>query len=131
MKLIIAGTRYIKNDAEVFKHLDRLVLEKVLKVDKVLSGGAKGPDRIGEQWAAREGIPVVVFPAMFGEYGKAAGPMRNEKMAEAGDALALFWDGVSPGSLDMLNKMKKRMKKAYVFYMGTDHDSKVERTEEI
>lgn len=131
MKLIIAGTRYIKNDAEVFRCLDRLVLEKNMKVDKVLSGGAKGPDRIGEQWAAREGIPVVVFPAAFSKHGKAAGPMRNEKMAEAGDALVLFWDGMSPGSLDMLSKMKERVKKVYVFYMGTAHDSKAERTEEI
>jgi len=129
MKLIIAGTRYIKNDAEVFKHLDRLVQEKGLKVDMVLSGGARGPDRIGEQWAARMGISVRLFPAMFTEQGKAAGPIRNEKMAEEGDVLALFWDGKSPGSTDMLNKMKKRMKKSYVFYMGVEKDSKVERAE--
>src|SRR5262249_23196900 len=39
------------------------------------------------------------------QYGKAGGPIRNQRMAKLGAALCVvFWDGFSPGTLDMMKE---------------------------
>ena len=45
--------------------------------------------------------------------GKAAGHVRNKKMAEYGDALLLIWDGKSKGSANMKKEMQKLNKPIY------------------
>lgn len=40
-------------------------------------------------------------------HGKAAGPIRNRKMAQEADALLLLWDGKSKGSASMLAEAKR------------------------
>ena len=53
------------------------------------------------------------FKAEWTIHGKAAGPIRNRKMAEYGDALLLIWDGTSKGSSNMKIEMEKRNKPIY------------------
>lgn len=100
MKVIIAGSR----------DFDRLLLvtwaaaECGFDITEVVSGGALGIDTMGERWAARRNIPVKPFyvsPKDWDRYGKRAGHLRNQKMAEYADALILIWDGCSPGSANM------------------------------
>ena len=50
---------------------------------------------------------MIQYPADWDRYGKAAGPMRNEKMAQNADALILFWNGTTPGSASMLRLADK------------------------
>lgn len=38
------------------------------------------------------------MPADWTTYGKKAGYIRNEAMAEKADAVIVFWDGKSPGA---------------------------------
>lgn len=72
----------------------------------VISGGARGADMYGEIWARLNNIPVRVFAAEWDRYGKAAGPMRNQVMAERADALIAFEGG--RGTADMLRRAKER-----------------------
>jgi hypothetical protein len=51
---------------------------------------------------------VKVFEADWKKYGKSAGPIRNSEMADYGDALIAFFNGESKGTLDMINKAKKK-----------------------
>lgn len=100
---LIAGGRHYRLTAADFAVLD--AIHKAHKVEKVLSGKASGADHDGEQWAHSRRIYVSYFPADWRRYGKAAGPMRNETMAQAADALAFFPGGT--GTADMLRRAKK------------------------
>lgn len=110
MKVIIAGGR---NFGSV-----ELVSEAValsgFAVTEVVSGGARGVDSAGEEWAAFAGIPVKRFPADWGKHGRAAGPIRNGEMAAYADALVAIWDGQSRGTADMIHAAKLKGLKVYV-----------------
>jgi hypothetical protein len=43
-----------------------------------------GADRWADEWARDRGVEVEPHPADWATWGKAAGPMRNKQMAEAG-----------------------------------------------
>jgi hypothetical protein len=85
--VVIAGGRDYQFTDEDKSKLD------ALPIAEVVSGGAKGADQFGEQWAESRGIPVRRFPADWKAHGRAAGPIRNRKMAEYADAVALFPGG--------------------------------------
>lgn len=105
MKCIIAGSRDIRD----YHYLVGCIYQVKwsFKIAEVVSGGALGVDRMGERWANENGKPVKYFEADWDEYGRSAGPIRNQEMAEYADALILLWHGdrdKSPGSFDMLTK---------------------------
>jgi len=81
---------------------------------EVVSGGAQGVDRLGEEWAKLNSIPVKVYPADWERHGKAAGPIRNAEMSIYAGGLIAFWDGVSKGTAHMIDMMRDRKKLAYV-----------------
>jgi len=111
MKTIIAGGRNVT---------DSLILESAIKelpwqISEVVSGGAKGVDVMGEEWAEKNGIPVKVFKADWKTYGRAAGPKRNEQMAEYAEALLAIWDGKSKGTANMIKNAEKNGLVVHVF----------------
>lgn len=75
--------------------------------DEVVSGGAKGIDFQGEEYANCRGIPVKKFSADWYANGKSAGPIRNKQMAKYSDAALIIWDGESKGSANMKEEMLK------------------------
>jgi len=118
MKLIIAGSRTI--DATHLLNGIILFLQLDTRITEVVSGTANGVDRSGELWAeymqkicGPHGPKLVRFPAEWDTYGKVAGPMRNNQMADYADALLLIWDGQSRGSAHMKQAMEKRGKPIY------------------
>lgn len=111
MKLIIAGTRSLLVDADFVEQAVRFFR---LKVTEVVCGGGGNVDEAGEDWSNLflEKEPKMI-KANWSQEGVAAGPIRNAKMAEYGDALLLIWDGSSKGSLSMKKEMAKRKKIIY------------------
>lgn len=103
MKTIIAGGREI--------HDYDLVLEAIsdanIDITTVVSGGAKGVDSLGEQYAEAMNIPLHIYKADWERHGRAAGPIRNRKMAENAEALIAIWDGKSRGTKNMIETAKK------------------------
>ncbi len=72
----------------------------------VVSGGAAGADKLGEQWAKFMDFPVHHYPVLAADWekhGAKAGMLRNVEMAKVGDVLLAFWDGVSKGTKQMIN----------------------------
>ena len=69
---------------------------------KFVSGGAKGADSFGEEYAAAHDVKVTVFKPDWKKYGKAAGPIRNKDMldyaSEDNPVVIAFWDGKSKGT---------------------------------
>ena len=106
MKIIIAGSRSFTNYSLLSQHLDHLFSRCDKSQIEIVSGRARGADRLGERYAHEHGIPIKPFPVTSEDWkriGKKAGHLRNVQMAEYGDALVDFWDGVSPGSRDMID----------------------------
>lgn len=103
MKLIIAGSRdcWIRND-ELLDLFNKFGFQEVTEI---ISGGARGIDSDGEEFAKTYDIPLKIFPADWKKYGLSAGPRRNREMAEYGDVLLLIWDGKSKGSANMKSRM--------------------------
>ena len=106
MKIIIAGSRDFFDYGLLKKKCDSLL--KGESNIEIVSGGATGADQLGERYAAEKDYKLQRFPADWKTYGRAAGHIRNKKMADYAESLILFWDGKSPGSGSMLKAAKKK-----------------------
>ena len=63
-KIVVAGCRNYENYEEAKKHIEACIQELKSRYDLLfLSGGCKGADRLGEQYAKENGFPVEVFSA--------------------------------------------------------------------
>lgn len=111
MKTIIAGSRHIKDAAIVCKAVELSKFE----ITEVVSGGAPGVDTAGEAIAETMGLPLKVFPAKWEIHGRAAGPIRNQQMAEYADALIAVWDGKSKGTKDMIDRASEQGLAVFVY----------------
>lgn len=118
MKVIVAGSRTITALAPVARALEY----SGFPVTEVVSGGARGADRLGEEWARLQGIPVMLIPAAWGLHGKAAGPRRNSQMAAYADALVAVWDGKSRGTEDMIEQMRTLGKPVFVLHVTEEQE---------
>jgi len=103
MKTIIAGSRYITN----YTLVADAVRGSRIPITEVVSGCAKGVDTLGEQWASWNKIPLKKFPADWSKHGRAAGPIRNQEMADYADALIAIPSESSVGTKDMIHKARK------------------------
>lgn len=102
MKLLIAGSRSIAE----YGLIDALLWDMV-GISEIVSGCARGADQLGEAWAARNGILVRRFPADWDRFGRAAGFYRNADMAAYCDCGMILWDGMSVGTVDMIDKLRR------------------------
>lgn len=101
MKLIIAGSRDVR-DYGLIK--DAVAWSKFDIPSEIVSGTAQGVDRLGERFARDKGLDIAQFEADWDTKGKAAGPIRNQEMAEYADGLLAIWDGNSAGTRSMIEK---------------------------
>ena len=69
MKVIIAGSRTISDYKLVVDAMQRCGFD----ITEVVCGTATGIDRLGEQWAIANSIPVKAMPADWDRHGRAAG----------------------------------------------------------
>jgi len=108
-KVIIAGGRTF-DDYDLLKKSCDKYLKRKLKTDEVIiiSGTARGADRLGERYATERGLQIERHPANWTRNGKRAGYLRNQEMADVADALIAFWDGTSRGTKHMIDIMNKK-----------------------
>lgn len=118
MKVIIAGSRSIDD----YGLVEEAVEKSGFDISRIISGGAEGVDALGEKYGKESAIPVGIIPADWDKHGRSAGPKRNAKMAKHADALIAVWDGISPGTKDMLNKMHKLGKPIFLSHAGDKPD---------
>ena len=111
-KVIIAGGREF-NDYNKLKKVCDYMLQNTIEVE-VVSGCARGADRLGERYAKENGYKIHRFPADWDKHGKKAGYMRNKQMADFGDVLIAFWDGHSLGTRNMIDLAKNRNRPTHV-----------------
>lgn len=112
MKVIIAGSRGFSDFSLLFSKCEE-ILENQIDIE-IVSGTAKGADKLGEHYASLKGYSVARFPADWDKHGKAAGYVRNKEMAEYSDALIAFWDGESKGTKHMIDLAQTKGLKIHV-----------------
>lgn len=123
-RVVVAGSRSFKDKALFLKVLNDFVLYNKLepKNTAFISGLAKGPDSMVVDWCKEYNWNYAEYPADWknldvpmvkirrndhGEqYNALAGHNRNREMAEAGSHLLAIWDGLSPGTKNMLELAK-------------------------
>lgn len=109
MRLIIAGSRDFNDYELLCEKCDSFLSDHKNDLSiTIVSGGAKGADRLGEKYAKEMNYKLMVIPANWNQYGRSAGVIRNEEMAKAGDALIAFWDGKSKGTKHMIDIATKQ-----------------------
>ena len=101
MKVIICGSRSDTPDAN---QIDAAVVASRFIITEVVSGGAPGVDTAAERWALECGTDLVTFHANWKRHGKAAGPLRNARMAAYADACIALPGG--RGTADMVSKAR-------------------------
>lgn len=127
MRVIVAGSRDVTDYTLVCDAVEQGQKKLKIKIKEVVSGGARGVDKLGEKWAEENGVNSTVFEANWnnikGEnvflkkkinpytkreefYNANAGFERNQKMAEYADCLIAVNLG-TPGTEDMIKRMKK------------------------
>jgi hypothetical protein len=80
--------------------LVRTYVRTLLPDTTVISGAAEGVDSIAELEARACGLSVVIFPADWKTFGRAAGPIRNRQIVDTADSVVAFWNGRSRGTLN-------------------------------
>lgn len=110
-KIVVAGCRHYTNYEEAKKYIDHCI--SIIKDKYTLifvSGGCSGADCIGERYARENGYEIEIYPAKWEQYGRYAGPKRNEEMSKIGDYFIIFWDGKSKGTKSMISYATKTCK---------------------
>jgi len=74
LALIVCGGRDYSDRPAVDRALDHA------SPAVVVSGRARGADRLGADWALERGCRLVEVPALWDAHGRGAGPRRNEWM---------------------------------------------------
>lgn len=115
MKLAIVGGRDFKD----YSLLQNTILEYLTPLEyitTIISGGAKGADTLGTDFADNYRIKKVIYLPDWEKFGKAAGFIRNQLIVDACDMVLAFWDGKSRGTQDTITKAKKAKKPTFIVY---------------
>lgn len=129
MKLAVVGSRHLTCKNRVYFELNEL--RKTTTITEIVSGLAPddekqrvGIDLYAREYAADHKIKYTGFPAQwndfappcvrkrgrYGDYNALAGPNRNTLIADYCDQGLVIWDGKSPGTKDVGNKIYLRGK---------------------
>ena len=118
MRVLIYGGRDFASSKEALHFLDHIFHYELAdwSFDEitVVSGGARGADRVGEEAAHAYGAQLEVFPANWKEYGKAAGAIRNKQMLDSGVDVAVQFPGGN-GTAHMRSLLDKAGVRVYEF----------------
>jgi hypothetical protein len=111
IKVIIAGGRDFTNEDLLKTTCDQLLVGTDFEI---VSGTARGADRLGEFYAMERNLPIRRFQPDWDKFGKRAGYLRNEEMAAYSDWLIAFWDERSRGTKHMIDIATERGLKIHV-----------------
>lgn len=118
IKIAIVGSRTF-NDYEMLKTFIGQTFENESelfqgKEVEVISGGARGADKLGEQFAKEKGYGLTVFKAEWDKYGKSAGFRRNVDIIKNCDICFAFWDGESHGTQHDIQLCEEYNKRCFI-----------------
>lgn len=104
MRVLVCGGRDFTDAARMRVILGRL--HRANRFTLLIHGGARGADRLSEDWAGTVQLPVEVYYARWDRLGPAAGHERNARMLRQGrpDLVVAFPGG--RGTADMVSRSR-------------------------
>jgi hypothetical protein len=105
MRVLVCGGRDFADIDLLYRELDRIHAQT--PIDCIIEGGAKGADYLAARWSARNDLPNHArYPADWAIHGRAAGPVRNQRMLDEGkpDLVVAFPGG--KGTADMVRRAR-------------------------
>lgn len=114
MKIAIVGSRSFDNYQFLKKILDWY------DIDVVVSGGAKGADRLAARYAVEKGIELKEFLPNWDLHGRAAGFIRNKDIVKYADEVIAFWDGKSKGTAHSIQIAEDSCKPVHKYWSEPD-----------
>ncbi len=110
MKIAVVGSRGF-NDYDYMTS----ILNNIEGITLIVSGGAPGADHLAEMYADQNNINKLILKADWGKYGKSAGMIRNKDIVDNAEYIIAFWDGVSKGTKNSIERARKAGKQLAVF----------------
>jgi len=117
MKVAVIGSRTFNDYNRLKKILD------LYPINKIISGKALGADTLGERYADKNGIQKEIYEALWDDltaepcliktnkngkqYNALAGFNRNTDIIKNCNMVVAFWDGLSTGTKDSLDKAQE------------------------
>lgn len=80
MRVLVCGGRDYADVFQLNQMLD--ITKQAHGTIEICHGGAKGADTLAGEWAKRNSVPYVVYPANWDKHGRSAGPIRNKQMLD-------------------------------------------------
>lgn len=102
-RVLVCGGREYNDMGRVFWALDTVAM-KCGGVSAVIHGGARGADALAASWAALRGVRDEHYPPDWVAHGKAAGPLRNQRMLDEGKPDAVVALPGGHGTADMVRR---------------------------
>lgn len=104
-RVLVCGGRGYTDSERLFRILD--VANNANPITLLVHGGARGADTLAQRWADDRGVCCMVYTANWKRDGKAAGPIRNQKMldTEKPDMVIAFPGG--RGTADMVQRAER------------------------
>lgn len=104
VRVLVCGGRDFRDHGCVFDKLTAIHTGQMITC--IIEGGAPGADEWAAVWADMVGVPRKKFPADWASLGRAAGPLRNQRMLDEGkpDLVLAFPGGKGTASMVRLAK---------------------------
>ena len=117
MRVLICGDRNWTDEKTIEEYIKTLPPQSV-----VINGMCRGVDKIARRFALKHGHSTMDFPAKWGKFGRAAGPIRNRQMILDGepDLVIAFHNNLteSKGTKDMLEQAGKASIESILYRSG-------------
>lgn len=106
-RLAIVGSRNFEN----YSHLKEVMTDFNSQYgfpSTIVSGGAKGADKLAERYAKENNIPIIVFRPIWSKYGRGAGIIRNRDIVKQSTHMVAFCIDHSKGTMNSINLAKEK-----------------------
>ena len=116
MKILVCGSREFEFNYEFMWQMDNVIGDN--KDITIISGGARGADKLAENYAKLRNLKSIVVPAKWDVYGRSAGYRRNIEMLnmlDTNDLVIAFQMNKSKGTQHTIDNAKMRGIKTIVF----------------
>jgi hypothetical protein len=116
-KVLVCGSRDYTDKEKIWHVLDAY-LGRIGSSMLLINGGARGADTIAREWAVDRKVDHLTLYAKWDLHHKAAGPIRNRRMAKKKPRLVLAFHpdiDSSKGTRDMIGVAEKMKIKHKVF----------------